>query len=116
MKQINTKFGPIFMEDFSCREDETKIKIFDSEKRYLNYYEAESFDNEDELNDLVKEIEKYDDIEKLANLLFDGYEFLTACWKEMIDHLELEDCYTPADLLENEFINKIGNYYIAVTE
>ena len=122
MKEVITQFGTIYSEDFSCNTDKTKIKIYDSEERYLNYFEASSFGDsfrspEDDLQIHLDYIAKCESIEHLANILFfDGYKLITTDWREAAEFLGIEEYFMPENLLENEWVNKIGNYYIVVTE
>ena len=51
MKQINTKFETIYIEEWEFdrhkpwqREEEDRVKIFDSNERYLDYFSADSIE------------------------------------------------------------------------
>lgn len=70
MKQINTKFGTIYIEEWEFdhhkpwqREEEDRVKIFDSNERYLaslllansSYRGEKYYEKEDEYTEIIKE-------------------------------------------------------------
>lgn len=146
MKTINTKFGTIYIEELEydrhCpakREEEDRIKIFDSLGRYLDYWTidalmgiAESsnttieeeyhsiihgYENADHLRDLCPDI-RYatNDIEKMAmfmqadyDLDIDGRDVVAMIFTQ--DNKKLEEL-----VLSSDFVNKIGDWYILIEE
>lgn len=117
MREINTKWGKIYIEDYEFdrhkpyqREEEDRIKVFDSDHRYLDYYDADM--TREEYDDIIDGIEKS---ETLDNFLYEMQFYGT--WKEVYDWI-----YETFDIHEefcdengipiNEYINRIGNIYI----
>ena len=146
MKQINTKFGTIYIEDLEYdhhnpagREEVDRIKVFDSLGRYLDYWTIEYLEDcvevdgvsmkqayqdiidrygyVDNLGDLCPEI-RYatNDVEKMALFMQADYD-LDIERQELIamiftkNHKGIEEL-----VLANDFINKIGDWYILIEE
>ena len=135
MKQINTKFGTIYIEEWEFdrhkpwqREEEDRVKIFDSNGRYLDYLSAELVEENAEYEHITPQelLDKHASklanaktIEDLLDMLDVDYEFV-GTKDEMIAYLHNElnwdlpsEDYNP---LDNEWVNKIGDYYIVVSE
>lgn len=117
MREINTKWGKIYIEDYEFdrhkpyqREEEDRIKLFDSDQRYLDYYPGDI--SREEYEDIIDGIEHS---ETLDNFLYEMQFYGTE--KEVYDWI-----YETADIHEqfvdengkpiNEYINRIGNIYI----
>ena len=133
MQQINTKFGPIFIEANTDKNvpvfdsNDGKVRILDSEKRYMDYFETETLyemarvnghTTKEELVLYIKRIENSDTIENLVEK-FTDYELITTDWEEVASFMRnfcIDEYATPESLLSNEWINKIGNYYIVISE
>lgn len=133
MREIKTKFGPLFIEEYAFdhhipgqREEEDRIKIFDSEKRYLDYFMVEYLEEAAEINGhspekelqlYIDHLERCNTIEDLVdNSVAEGYEFITTDWKKVAEYFDAEKYTTEESLLDNEWVNKIGNYYVVVSE
>lgn len=146
MQAINTKFGMIYIEeleyDHHCpakREEEDRIKIFDSLGRYLDYWtidtllefatsanttieeEYESvirnYKNADSLSAFCPDI-RYatDDVEKMALFMQADYD-LDIERQELIAMIFTKNRSGIEELvLANDFINKIGDWYILIEE
>ena len=135
MKQINTKFGTLYIEEweFDCRkpwqrEEEDRVKIFDSNKRYLGHLPAELVEENAEYEHITPQelLDKHASklanaktIEDLLDMLDVDYEFV-GTKDETIAYLHNElnwdlpsEDYNP---LDNEWVNKIGDYYIVVSD
>ena len=135
MKQINTKFGTIYIEEWEFdhhkpwqREEEDRVKIFDSNERYLDHLSAELVEENAEYEHVTSQelLDKHANklanaktIEDLLDMLDIDYEFV-GTKDETIAYLHNElnwdlpsEDYNP---LENEWVNKIGDYYIVVSE
>lgn len=135
MIEINTKFGKIFIEDINfCDPSENldyddKVRLFDSENRYLNYIENETLLDWAETENIslaeaverhIKEIESCETIEDLLGKVIEGdYAFYSKDWEEVAHFMQplcIDEYLTPESLLGNEWVNKIGDYYIVVEE
>ena len=135
MKQINTKFGTIYIEEWEFdrhkpwqREEEDRVKIFDSNGRYLDYLSAELVEEnakyehitpQELLDKHASKLANAKTIEDLLDMLDVDYEFV-GTKDETIAYLHNElnwdlpsEDYNP---LDNEWVNKIGDYYIVVSE
>ena len=135
MKQINTKFGTIYIEEWEFdhhkpwqREEEDRVKIFDSNERYLDHFSADSieenagYDNitpQELLDKYASDFANMETIEEFLDELGINYEFV-GTKDETIAYLHNElnwdlpsEDYNP---LDNEWVNKIGDYYIVVSD
>ena len=139
MKEIKTHFGAtLYAEELSHdrhyadREDETKVKFFDSRKKYLDYFEVSTLEELAEwenttpevvLNNFVKAIEHCLDIETLLNFTFGlDWHFCSTNWQAVAEWMVREKCYfdtddvTKEDVLNHDCVNIIGDYIIVVAE
>ena len=127
MQVINTKFGTLFIEkwDFDhhkpwIREEKDKVKIFDSNIEYFDYFSADTIreiaisENKEpqKVLDIIKDkIEQMENIETLCEFLVLDYDFI-GTKEQMLKYLNTKDY----SILNNERINKIGDYYILIAE
>ena len=139
MKEIKTRFGAIlYVEELSHdrhyadREDEMKVKFFDSRKKYLDYFEVSTLKELAEwknttpevvLNDFVESIEQCQNLETLLNFILAlDWHFCSTSWKTVADWMVCEECYfdidnvTEEDILNHDCVNVIGDYIIVVAE
>lgn len=130
MIKINTRFGTLFIENVErCAERDGKVRLFDSEDRYLNYIETEALLNEAlvkqitveaALKDYIKEIELCETLDALLDMVIeDEYEFYSDNWEEAARYLDptcTDQYLVKENLLDNEWVNKIGDYYIVIAE
>lgn len=132
IREVNTQFGKIYIDTLVNVSDE-KIRIYDSRREYLGYMEVEPLYDiaaetnetpEESLDALIQEIEHCSTIEELMDLLiFDEYELITSSCAMVAKHLFGYD-EIPAkcerkilrSVLQNEFVNMIGDYYIIIKE
>ena len=134
MKQINTKFGTIYIEEWEFdrhkpwQREKDRVKIFDSNENYLAHLSAELVEENAEyehitpqelLDKHASELANAKTIEDLLDMLDVDYEFV-GTKDETIAYLHNElnwdlpsEDYNP---LDNEWVNKIGDYYIVVSD
>lgn len=135
MKTIETKFGTIYIEEWGFdrhkpwqREEEDRVKIFDTNENYLDYLSAELVEENAEyenitpqelLDNHANKLASAPTIEDLLDMLDIEFEFV-GTKEETITYLHdvlnwnlPNEDYNP---LDNEWINKIGDYYIVVCE
>lgn len=135
MKKIETKFGILYLEEENDDREKDRIKIYDSEMRYFDYYNLEYLDEDQTITEFVKETEKWlaeckslDDLleglgidsystsEDWTDLLEDMYngaeKLVDGKWIDSTDGSEI----TESKVMENEWVNKVGNTYILVCE
>ena len=135
MKKIETSFGALYIEEENDREETHRIKIFDSEMRYFDYYsldyleegvtisafveeQAKWIEGRKSLDDLLEGlgIDSYSVSEDWSNLLEDMYhgdaQLEGDKWIDKTDGSEI----TEQVIMKNEWINKIGTTYILIYE
>lgn len=138
MKEVKTIFGAIIhVEELSHdrhhadREDETKIKFFDSKERYLDYFEVETIEEnatfegitpEEWLDKYVNTLESCETVEELCEAMGLEWYFMSTNWKAVVSYM-LENGYldegeqiSREKLLENEWVNIIGETYVVIAE
>lgn len=117
-KNINGKF---YIENFDEREEKDRVKIYDSDENYLDYLPLEEDDTpiEEQYNNYVEMLESFKTIEEMLDWLVCDCEFI-GDKEEMIDYLHDElNWELPSedyDPLKNEWINRIGDVYILISE
>ena len=132
MKQINTKFGTIYIEEWEFdhhkpwqREEKDKVKIFDSNERYLDYFSADSieenagYDNitpQELLDKYASDFANIETIEEFLDELGIEYDLITKDRVEVVNYLLDFNVDDDIDIEENKWVNKIGDYYIVVSE
>lgn len=119
MKEITLKFGgTIYMEWYGEQEEEDRIKVFDSDKEYLDYFSVESLE---ETRSMYKGLSMQDLLDDYADVMA-GKESVEA----LLGYLEINwlAIYPSAAALRktegleltNEWVNHIGKYYVLVDE
>ena len=126
---IATKFGNLYIEELNGkREEDERIKIYDSLKRYMDYIDVEWIEDraevfgdtiEEELASYIGEMLECATINELVSYLGVEYELITKDLEEAASYMRpfcIDEYHSEDELLTNEWINKIGDYYIVVTE
>lgn len=123
MKEITLKFGgTIYMEWYGEQEEEDRIKVFDSDKEYLDYFSVESLEEtrsmykglsiQDLLDDYADVMAGKESVEALLDYLnIDWYAIYPS--KAVLIEATDRDVH---EIDEDEWINHIGKYYIEVEE
>ncbi len=135
MRKIETPFGILYIEEENDREETHRIKIYDSEMRYFDYYSLDYLEEGVTIEEFVEEqakwlaerkklddlleglgIDSYSTSEDWTDLLEDMYQgrakLIDGKWINEADGSEI----TERVVMENEWVNKIGNTYILVCE
>ena len=123
MRKINNKNinGKFYIENFDEREEQDRIKIYDSDENYLDYLPIEEDDTpiEEQYNNYVEMLEQFKTIEEMMDWLVCDCEFI-GNKDRTIEYLHKElnwdlpsENYNP---LDNEWVNRIGDTYIVVSE
>ena len=118
-KNINGKF---YIENFDEREEKDRVKIYDSDENYLDYLPLDQIDVDDtpieeQYNNYVEMLESFKTIEEMLDWLVCDCEFIGKKSEAIIYVLtewNLPDEET--DPLDNEWVNRIGDTYIIVSE
>lgn len=128
MRLIQTKFGPLYVEHFSQRKEKDRIKVFDSNKKYLDYFSIEYLEEHAKINKITpyQQLNKYlsginncSDIKNVLNYLGITYEKVSKHWAIIANLLEEITGYeysSEEQLMGNEWVNKIGECYILICE
>ena len=138
MKKIKTKFGAtIYVEELSHdrhyadREDETKIKFFDTKERYLNYFEVDTIKENAEcegispeqwLDNYTKVLADCDTVTALLREMGVEWVYISPDWKAVAaymfhnEYFDQDERVSSKDLLENEWVNVIGDQYVVIAE
>ena len=124
MRKINNKNinGNFFIENFDEREEQDRIKIYDSDKNYLDYLPLDQIDVDDtpieeQYNNYIEMLESFKTIEEMMDWLVCDCEFIgkkSEAIKYVLTEWNLPDEET--DPLDNEWVNRIGDTYIIVSE
>ena len=124
MRKINNKNinGNFFIENFDEREEQDRIKIYDSDKNYLDYLPLDQIDVDDtpieeQYNNYIEMLESFKTIEEMLDWLVCDCEFIgkkSEAIKYVLTEWNLPDEET--DPLDNEWVNRIGDTYIIVSE
>lgn len=124
MRKINNKNinGNFFIENFDEREEEDRVKIYDSDENYLDYLPLDQIDVndtsiEEQYNNYIEMLESFKTIEEMLDWLVCDCEFIgkkSEAIKYVLTEWNLPDEET--DPLDNEWVNRIGDTYIIVSE
>lgn len=123
MKEITLKFGgTIYMEWYGEQEEEDRIKVFDSDKEYLDYFSVESLD---ETRSMYGGMSIQDLLDVYADLMAEKesveafLDYLGVEWRAIYPNKAALIKATDRDVHEidaDEWINHIGKYYVEVEE
>lgn len=123
MKEITLKFGgTIYMEWYGEQEEEDRIKVYDSDKEYLDYFSVESLD---ETRSMYKGLSIQDLLDVYADQMAEKesvealLDFLGVEWRAIYPNKAALIEATDRDVHEideDEWINHIGKYYVEVEE
>ncbi len=109
LNPVKTKFGEISVETLMYpREEEDRIKIYDSDMKYFDYFYVE------ELYDRACEMETTIEEEYAARLKAFREEEHLGTFVSLLT----TDCIGVTDIPQedNDYVNRIGKYYILMRE
>ena len=125
MRKINKNYlGTFYIEELENREEQDRVKLYDSDENYLDYLPLERYDDtdptfEEQYDGYVEMLENFKTIPDLMEWLVSSWEFIgdkdqtiKYLHKELNWDLPSKD-YNP---LDNEWVNRIGDVYIVVSE
>ena len=133
MKEIITPFGIIYIEELNPakREEEERIKVYDTLGKYIDYHPAEFFNNNTYgYNNLC---EHYKNVESIHNIFPNNIILATKSWTEMYIYMLANDYFDEEDkqkmshsilkedltddiLISHDYINVVGEFYILIDE
>ena len=125
MRKINNKYlGNFYIEELENREEQDRVKLYDSDEKYLDYLPLERYDDfdpteEEQYQGYIEMLESFKTVPELMEWLVSSWEFIgdkdqtiKYLHEELNWDLPSED-YNP---LDNEWVNRIGDVYIVVSE
>lgn len=125
MRKINNvNLGDFYIEELNNREERDRVKLFDSDFNYLDYLPLERYDDwnptfKEQYDEYIKVLEQFKTVPELMDWLVCDCDFIGSkdetiefLHKELNWELPSEE-YNP---LDNEWVNRIGNVYIVVSE
>lgn len=127
MRKINNNYlGNFYIENFEERSEENRIKIYDSDYKYLDYLPLEVYDEsdpslEEQYTEYIKMLESFKTVKDLMDWLYICYTFIgskeevVTKWNEIYDYCNWK-MNNDKDIEDNEWINRIGDIYILITE
>lgn len=127
MRKINNKYlGNFYIEELENREEQDRVKLFDSDENYLDYLPLEVYDEsdpsfEEQYTEYIKMLESFKTVKDLMDWLYICYTFIGSKeevitkWNEIYDYCNWK-MNNDKDIEDNEWINRIGDVYILITE
>ena len=125
MRKINNNYlGTFYIEELENREEQDRVKLYDSDEKYLEYLPIERYDDTDQTEEeqyqgYIEMLESFKNVLYLMDWLVCRCEFIgdkdqtiKYLHEELNWELPSED-YNP---LDNEWVNRIGDIYIVVSE
>ena len=125
MRKINNNYlGDFYIEELENREEKDRVKLYDSNYNYLDYLPLERYDDtdptfEEQYNGYIEMLESFKTVPELMEWLVSSLEFIgdkdqtiKYLHEELNWDLPSED-YNP---LDSEWVNRIGDVYIVVSE
>ena len=125
MRKINNNYlGDFYIEELENREEQDRVKLYDSDEKYLEYLPIERYDDsdpteEEQYQGYIEMLESFKNVLYLMDWLVCRCEFIgdknqtiKYLHEELNWELPSED-YNP---LDNEWVNRIGDIYVVVSE
>ena len=125
MRKINNNYlGTFYIEELENREEQDRVKLYDSDENYLDYLPIERYDDtdpteEEQYQGYIEMLESFKTVPDLMEWLVSSWEFIgdkdqtiKYLHEELNWDLPSED-YNP---LDNEWVNRIGDIYIVISE
>lgn len=125
--EIPTSFGIVYIEKWEpeCREEEDRVKLYDSNGNYLDYFSTESFYEtglsmgigpEDYYELICSEIGELSSVHEFMDYLGLNYEVISKNPQDITNVLVGQNVDDDSPLEENEWVNHIGDYWILIAE
>ena len=138
--KIETKYGSFYIEDEIYRQEEDRIQLFDSLGRWLDYFTIECIEEtwngsySDFVEEIMRKAKSFDRVEEFLDYLGISAYTISKNWEDLLDDIyqepgelnydEQTKTWKDSDgkivneetILENEWVNKIGEFYILVCD
>lgn len=112
MRKINNNYlGDFYIEELENREEKDRVKLFDSDENYLDYLPLERYGDtdstfEEQYQGYIEMLESFKTVPELLDWLVTNCGFIGS-----LAELENSDW---ADVIGTEYMNRIGDVYIAI--
>lgn len=123
MRKINNNYlGNFYIEEFDNREEQDRVKLFDSDFNYLDYLPLERYGDtdptfEEQYNGYIEMLESFKTVPDLMDWLVCDCDFIGSEIEAInytITKWDLPD--EEGNLLDDEWVNRIGDVYIIISE
>ena len=123
MRKINNKYlGNFYIEELENREEQDRVKLYDSDEKYLDYLPLERYDDfdpteEEQYQGYIEMLESFKTVPDLMEWLVSSWEFIGSksdAIKYVLTEWNLPD--DECDPLDSEWVNRIGDVYIIISE
>lgn len=123
MRKINNNYlGNFYIEELENREEQGRVKLYDSDENYIDYLPLERYDDtdpteEEQYDGYVKMLESFKNVPDLMDWLVCDCDFIgseSEAIKYILTEWNLPD--DKRDPLDNEWVNRIGDVYIIISE
>lgn len=124
MRKINNNYlGDFYIENLENREEKDRVKLYDSDYKYLDYLPLERYNEtdptfEEQYQGYIEMLESFKNVPDLMDWLVCDCDFIGSESKT-IEHARNVlgwEINNEIDLLDNEWVNRIGNVYIVISE
>ena len=125
MRKINNKYlGNFYIEELENREEQDRVKLYDSDEKYLEYLPIGRYDDtdpteEEQYRGYIEMLESFKNVLYLMDWLVCRCEFIgdkDQTIKYLHEELNWELPSKDYNPLDNEWVNRIGDIYIVVSE
>ena len=125
MRKINNNYlGDFYIEELENREEQDRVKLYDSDENYLDYLPIERYDDtdptfEEQYNGYIEMLESFKTVPDMMEWLVSRCEFIgdkNQTIKYLHEELNWELPSKDYNPLDNEWVNRIGDVYIVVSE
>ena len=123
MRKINNvNLGDFYIEELNNREERDRVKLFDSDFNYLDYLPLERYDDwnptfKEQYDEYIKVLEQFKTVPELMDWLVCDCDFIgnkSEAIKYVLTEWKWRD--DESNPLDSEWVNRIGNVYIIVSE
>lgn len=123
MRKINNNYlGDFYIEELENREEQDRVKLYDSDENYLDYLPLERYGDtdptfEEQYDGYVEMLESFETVPDLMDWLVCSCDFIgnkQDAIKYVLTEWNLPD--DECDPLDNEWVNRIGDVYIIISE
>ena len=125
MRKINNNYlGTFYIEELENREERDRVKLYDSDENYLDYLPLERYDDtdpteEEQYQGYIEMLESFKTVPYLMEWLVSSWEFIgdkDQTIKYLHEELNWDLPSKDYNPLDNEWVNRIGDIYIVISE